>query len=499
MTKLLTEVVIDARGAAAHRERCKAAARVERHRRRTLRALALFAALAVMCAGCDWQMFGYGPAHTSFNSTESAISVGNVAGLVRRYPPSDGNGCGPETCSSPAVAQGSVYVGEPSGDLVVRDAGTGSLQWSGHTGAPIYSSPAVVDGVVYVGSDDFKLYAFDAAGNTNCSGSPKVCAPLWTANTFGKVRSSPTVANGVVYVGSDDQTLYAFSAAGNTNCGGSPKVCDPLWKTVTLIHAVGTPAIADGVVYVSAGWLFTFDAAGDLNCSGSPKICAPLWHSAPDVVVQTSPAVANGVIYVGGARTSTTDYRLWAFSATGTTNCSERPNIIDPNVLEMVCVPLWSGSVPAVKSAPAIANGVVYISGNDFNHFDPGGYSLVAFDATGVTNCYVIGSEKRCAPLWTAQQQLGTWQGSWSPAVANGVVYVTDQWFADYFYGFAGIHAFDATGTTNCSGIPKICSPLWSDVIAGPALGSQVQVSSPVVANGAVYLNADPIYKFTLP
>jgi hypothetical protein len=152
-----------------------------------------------------------------------------------------------------------------------------------------------------------------------------------------------------------------------------------------------------------------------------------------------------------------------------------------------------------VKTAPAIANGVVYMSGDDFNHFDSGGYVLLAFDATGMTNCSVIGSEKVCAPLWTAQQQLGTFQGSWSPAVANGVVYVTEQWYADYFYGFAGIQAFDATGTTNCSGIPKTCSPLWSDVIAGPLLGSPLQVSSPVVANGAVYLNAGPIYKFALP
>jgi outer membrane protein assembly factor BamB len=475
------------------------APRVEWHRRRTLRALALSAALAVLCTGCDWQMFGYGPAHTSFNPTESALSVGNVAGLVRRYPPSDGSGCGPETCSSPAIARGSVYVGTVSGDLVVRDAGTGNLQWSGHTGAPIYSSPAVVGGVVYVGSDDYRLYAFDAAGITNCSGSPKTCAPLWTALTFGKVRSSPTVANGVVYVGSDDRTLYAFSAAGTTNCSGSPKVCLPLWTAPGLISAVGTPAIADGVVYVSAGLLFAFDAAGTTNCSGSPKICTALWHSAFDYFVQTSPAVANGVVYVGGQMNGVALYRLWAFSAAGTTNCSDRPNPVDPSVMETVCVPLWAGGVPAVKSAPAIANGVVYISGDDFTDFQSSGYLLLAFDATGMTNCSVMGSEKVCAPMWTAQQPVGTFQGSWSPAVANGVVYVTNQWIVDYFSGVAAIHAFDATGTTNCAGTPKICSPLWSDVIAGPTFGEFHQVSSPVVANGAVYLNAGAIYKYALP
>src|SRR5829696_5813613 len=125
------------------------AMRVDCHRRRTLRALALLAALAVLCAGCDWQMFGYGPAHTSFNPTESTISVGNVAGLSQRYPTnsfSNALGCSstsyPEPCTAPALAQGTVYVGT-GGDFVARDAGTGILQWSAHTDASIHSSPAV--------------------------------------------------------------------------------------------------------------------------------------------------------------------------------------------------------------------------------------------------------------------------------------------------------------------------------------------------------------------
>jgi hypothetical protein len=74
----------------------------------------------------------------------------------------------------------------------------------------VQSSPAVANGVVYVGSEDTKLYAFDAAGTTNCSGTPKTCNPLFTAATGGGVDSSPAVANSVVYVGSGDHKLYAF-------------------------------------------------------------------------------------------------------------------------------------------------------------------------------------------------------------------------------------------------------------------------------------------------
>src|SRR5262249_32937440 len=144
----------------------------------------LCVAIVAACAGCDWQMFGYAPDHANFNPTEHAISVSNVAALVRRYPATNTKGCGrdeeyiPVPCSSPAVANGSIYLGTSSGDLVVRDADTGNLQWSAELGAEI-SSPSVVDGVLYF-TTELGLYAFDAAGKINCSGNPKTCAPLWT-------------------------------------------------------------------------------------------------------------------------------------------------------------------------------------------------------------------------------------------------------------------------------------------------------------------------------
>jgi outer membrane protein assembly factor BamB len=79
----------------------------------------------------------------------------------------------------------------------------------------------VANGVVYVGSYDHKLYAFDAMGTTNCSGTPKVCTALWTFTTGARLLSSPAVANGLVYVGSSDYNFYAFGlppgAAGSSN------------------------------------------------------------------------------------------------------------------------------------------------------------------------------------------------------------------------------------------------------------------------------------------
>jgi outer membrane protein assembly factor BamB len=114
--------------------------------------------------------------------------------------------------SSPAVANGDVYVGgkpDCNGygcdtgidhNLYVFDATTGARLWAAPTGAQVLSSPAVSNGVVYVGSGDNKLYAFDAAKGTQ----------LWTATTGGSVDSSPAVANGMVYVGSSDGKLHAY-------------------------------------------------------------------------------------------------------------------------------------------------------------------------------------------------------------------------------------------------------------------------------------------------
>lgn len=114
--------------------------------------------------------------------------------------------------TSPAVAQGAVFVGsDPGQSIEARSTDDGSLLWQASVGGAVVSSPAVANGVVYIGSDDGKLYAFDAAGLEGCGGQPVQCNPLWSASTGGAVRSSPAVADGRVYVGSDDGALYAYS------------------------------------------------------------------------------------------------------------------------------------------------------------------------------------------------------------------------------------------------------------------------------------------------
>jgi outer membrane protein assembly factor BamB len=315
--------------------------------------------------------------------------------------------------ASPAVANGVVYVAGNYTDnnhlYAFSAAGSTGCSgtpktckplWTANTNGYPDSSPAVANGVVYIGSSDGELYGFSADGTTGCSGTPKTCKPVWAGATGQYVDSSPAVVNGVVYVTASK--LYAFSAAGTTGCSGTTlKTCKPLWTGTTPGFAVASPAVANGVVYTASNGKFAaFSATGTTGCSGTPKTCKPLWTgTTPAGATVTSPAVANGVVYTGSNPGS-----LYAFSAAGTTGCSGTPK---------TCKPLWTGAGSGdIDTSPAVANGVVYVGADNSK--------LYAFSAAGSTGC--SGTPKTCKPLWTGTTNAFDYNDS-SPVVANGVVY----------------------------------------------------------------------------
>ena len=75
--------------------------------------------------------------------------------------------------------------------------------------------------------------------------------------------------------------------------------------------------------------------------------------------------------------------------------------------------------------------------------------ALEAFDANGSTNC--SGSPKVCSPLWTAA--LAASGGPFNVIVSGGLAYTMNN------YSSGTIAAFDANGVNGCSG--SVCSPLW--------------------------------------
>ena len=85
----------------------------------------------------DWAQFHFDLCHTGHNPYEFLLDPITVANLGLEW-------------------------SYTTGDLVyyALDANTGALLWSYTTGGPVESSPAVANGTVYVGSDDGNLYAF---------------------------------------------------------------------------------------------------------------------------------------------------------------------------------------------------------------------------------------------------------------------------------------------------------------------------------------------------
>jgi len=234
--------------------------------------------------------------------------------------------------SSPAVADGTVYVGSAGSNFFAVDAETGKEKWRVSVLMYVRSSPAVVDGVVYFGDWLGLFYALDAQ-----TGKEK-----WSFNTMGAVVPSPAIADGVVYIGSKYPCLYALDAQ-----TGEEKWCFAYPGGAAWVES--SAAVADGVVYVgSSDWLRVnaVDAAtGELK-----------WFFVTQGDPWSTPAVSEGVVYIGA--TSGLFYALDA--ATGKENWKVRTG----KALVTAHPIVFDGGV---VSSPVVVDGVVYFGALDGN------------------------------------------------------------------------------------------------------------------------------------
>lgn len=228
---------------------------------------------------------------------------------------------------SPAVADGTAYVGSTDGNFYAVDATTGKQKWKSEIKSRITSSAAVAGGNVYFGAYDGRFYALDAA-----AGNMK-----WKFQTGGEHRftakhlhgvqpaaetmpdpfdcflSSPVVWNGTVYFGSGDGNVYALDAA-----SGAVK-----WKFQTgdVVHA--SPAIADGMLFIGSwdSYFYALDAV-----TGQQRWRFKTGEDGDihnQVGIQSSAAVADGMVYFGCrdshvyALDQKTGEKKWALSTGG--------------------------------------------------------------------------------------------------------------------------------------------------------------------------------------
>ena len=169
----------------------------------------------------DWPKFRFNLQNSGYNlceNSENTLNPGNVGSLFQVWAATTGGWVG----SSPAVVNGTVYVGSEDGNLYAFNIFNGLPRpgWPLAIGSGIFS-PAVANGVVYASQFGGSLFAFDAA-----TGAPKPGG--WPVTTNCDIGTSPTVANGVVYVGSFTipGKLFAFDA-NSAPCSGPPLPAQP--------------------------------------------------------------------------------------------------------------------------------------------------------------------------------------------------------------------------------------------------------------------------------
>jgi outer membrane protein assembly factor BamB len=335
------------------------------------------AASAPHAAG-DWRQYRYSANRQGFTPSETVLNRFNVKQLhVIWSVPTGGS-----IESSPAVADGAVFVGSDDGNLYAIDAATGVVRWAAPTGGGVFGSPAVGDGVVYDTSGDNHLYAFDeSTGDVRWSVDMGGAAPT---------RTSPALVGDVVVATSGTQTVFAVNA----------QTGDVLWSKPLInlgcdLDAGYSPSVWQGVVFQT-------------GCS-IPLVALRLQDGALLWKTPRSPEPTSGPVAVQGAvyyPTNAGDMRA-AGAATGTLQ--------------------WSTPGPPTGiplDYPAVGpNGVVY---------------QASYDQTGNPGYLTAWDARSGAFRWTATLPSGSTDTS--PTVANGVVYVA------YGFGSPnGLAAIDAS------------------------------------------------------
>jgi outer membrane protein assembly factor BamB len=106
--------------------------------------------------------------------------------------------------STPAVADGLVFIADCGHKVHCLDAKTGKAHWVHDTGGEIWASTLVADGKVYIGTRQGKFLAFAA------SPEKKI---IFDADFHSPIHATPVAANGVLYV-TTMKNLYALKKIG---------------------------------------------------------------------------------------------------------------------------------------------------------------------------------------------------------------------------------------------------------------------------------------------
>jgi polyvinyl alcohol dehydrogenase (cytochrome) len=154
---------------------------------------------AAVVPGGDWPSYGHDLANTRTQPDEHAIGASNVATLRMAWGAGlDAFGATGTINSTPAVANGCVYVGTDTGDIVALNADEGVLAWKKKVRGGVFSV-AVSGGAVYALVNQLNqpyAIAFDAASGEK----------LWESASIGvypgyRTNASAVVTGGLLFFG----------------------------------------------------------------------------------------------------------------------------------------------------------------------------------------------------------------------------------------------------------------------------------------------------------
>ncbi len=367
--------------------------------------------------GDSWPMF-----HQNLNRTGTAASA-NAANSARLL---WGFTTNASVSSSPAVADGCVFVGSKDGSIYCLNASSGQKVWIWSTGDEVICSPAVADGRVFVGSDDGWFYCLNSSTGT----------PLWIEwigwNQMWTPRSSPAVWGGCVYVGSGNHDFFCFNASDGST----------IWKYETSRAIMTSPALSDGVLFFGSSDFYLYA----LNASTGKE----LWRT-PTGSDASSPCVDGGCVYIGSAHgylyclNVSTGAFLWGFqtadSITSSPAVAAGCVYVGSQDNSIYCINasnghrIWQTATGYwVCSSPAIADGNLYVGSED--------YSIYCLNAS-------TGAVKWCIPT-------GSYVDS-SPAVVDGVLYVGSH--DHQLYAFELVNSTGETLTVSFPPLP------WTTIV----------------------------------
>jgi len=374
----------------------------------TITAAILGTSMIAATSGDSWSMFHHDPARIGY-STSLAPNMNNTLWKYTRG----------AFLSSPAVADGKLFIGSLDNNIYCLDSMTGAFIWNYTTAAAVWSSPAYANGVVFVGSEDKNVYALNATTGTK----------IWNfATTIRIVRSSPAVADGKVFIGSY-QRLYCLNASTGTL----------IWNnTLTgwnLVDEYATPSVADGNVFINGYYgVFCFNENTGANV-WSYIIMPGFSH------FYSSPTVINGKVFVNVLNDTTFPvlYTLYALNETSGTL-------------------VWKSNIGAsnyllrYSSAAAIYGGMVFVGSadgriyaiNEENGTPAWNFStgdcVISSPALADNKIFIGSTDKKLyclnqttgALIWSYETGLGIYS---SPAVADGMVFVGSQDGKVYAFG----------------------------------------------------------------